>query len=60
MLVSTSCGQIVQRKAYLDVELLLHVGEEAAHDLGSVIDSQNNVLDASANESFDVVQDHGL
>lgn len=29
----------------LDIEFLLHISEEAAHDLGPVVDGEDDVLD---------------
>lgn len=39
---------------------LTYLSQELLHDLGSVVDSENNVGDASGDESLDLVDDHGL
>lgn len=40
------------RRAYL--------GQELLHDLGAVVDGQDNVGDAGSDESLDLVDNHGL
>lgn len=39
---------------------LTYLGQELLHDLGSVVDGENNVGDANGDESFNLVDDHGL
>lgn len=37
-----------------------HLLEELLHNFGSVVDSKDDVSDASGNQSLDLVHNHGL
>lgn len=37
-----------------------HLFQGSSHDLGSVVDGENNVCDTGCSEGLDLVDDHGL
>lgn len=37
-----------------------HLGEELFHNLGPVVDGENDVFDTSGDEGLDLVDNHGL
>lgn len=48
----------LDRKVDGNTVLLLGLLEHGDHDFGSVVDGEDDILDASLDESFDLVKDH--